>query len=300
MDSQEIWPNFFLVGAQKSGTTSLHEYLSQIPNIFMSKLKEPYYFMTRWDDSSIYKGMRVRSKEEYLRLFRKAKGYSAIGESSPLYLWDPGTPTKISEIVPEAKIIMILRNPIDRAFSHYLYMIRFGLEQSSDFYEALITDYNNPQKVVGLSHLYIDFGLYAEQVKRYLDVFGKQNVLVLIFEEFINEPRTSLENVLRFLETDSTIPANIKLSAYNLHSFSTPGKLFRRVVKYNSRSHTLYRMTQAMPSSLKYFVIDRFMLKRADKPRISDEAFSFMGSIYHDDVIKLSKILNRTLPWSFQ
>jgi hypothetical protein len=300
MDNQGIWPNFFLVGAPRSGTTSLHEYLSQIPDVFMSKLKEPYYFMTRWDDSSIIRGMRVRNKEEYLRLFRKAKGYSAIGESTPLYLWDPGTPAKISEIVPDAKIIMILRNPIDRAFSHYLYMIRFGFEQSSDFYEALKNDYNNPQKVVGLSHLYIDFGLYAEQVKRYLDVFGKRNVMVLIYEEFIKETRTSLENVLEFLETSSTIPANTKLTAYNQHSFSTPSKLLMRLVKYSSSSHTLNRMTQAIPSSLKNFVLDRLLLNRADKPRISDDAFSFLASIYHDDAIRLSRILNRTLPWSFQ
>src|SRR5438067_12438366 len=95
LHEKEIWPNFFVVGAQKAGTTSMYSYLRQIPGVYMSPTKEPYYFLSNLDRNSLYKGRVMGDKKEYLCLFKAVKDEVAIGEASPLYLWDIGSPGKI-------------------------------------------------------------------------------------------------------------------------------------------------------------------------------------------------------------
>ena len=109
----ETWPNFFIVGAPKSGTTSLYEYLKQIPQVYMSPVKEPHYFSKSIvPDNHFLKP--IRDKKKYLNLFEGAKNEIAIGEASPTYLADPEAPKLIHELVPNAHIIIILRDPIER------------------------------------------------------------------------------------------------------------------------------------------------------------------------------------------
>src|SRR5918911_2549475 len=90
---EEIWPNFFIVGAAKAGTTSLYYYLNEIPGICMSRIKEPYYFSPHYIQQ--YPGETVTNKEGYLRLFENANSCTAVGEASPSYLWDPDSPKLI-------------------------------------------------------------------------------------------------------------------------------------------------------------------------------------------------------------
>ena len=125
---EEIWPNFFIVGAQKAATSSLYQYLKEIPGVYMSPIKEPFYFAphTVQDDASDL----IRDKKEYLRLFEKARGYIAVGEATPIYLWDPDSPKLIHQTVPHARIIMILRDPIERAYSNYLMMKKYQRQES--------------------------------------------------------------------------------------------------------------------------------------------------------------------------
>ena len=119
---KEIWPNFFIVGAPRSGTTFLYHYLNQISGIFMCPVKEPNYFAASINPKrKLIKP--IRSKEKYLKLFENVENETAIGEASPTYLWDPQAPKLIHEKIPNAKFIFILRNPIERAFSHYLFLL---------------------------------------------------------------------------------------------------------------------------------------------------------------------------------
>src|ERR1051325_186535 len=114
---RKILPNFFIVGAARSGTTSLYEYLSQAHSIYMSPIKEPHFFAPN-ARSSQYSRV-IRDWYEYLKLFDHVKNEIAIGEASPSYLWDHESPTFIQRTIPQARIIILLRDPIKRAFSHY-------------------------------------------------------------------------------------------------------------------------------------------------------------------------------------
>jgi len=123
----EHWPNFFIVGAPRAGTSSLWEYLKAHDEIFMSTLKEPNFF-----HNVLLKNKpqySISNKKKYLNLFKDVKNEKAIGEASTTYLHDPDSAQLIHAVVPKARIIIILRNPIDRAFSHYSFHVKLGIQQ---------------------------------------------------------------------------------------------------------------------------------------------------------------------------
>src|ERR1700693_2394465 len=190
---KEIWPNFFIVGAPKAGTTSLYEYLRRVPGVYMSPIKEPHYFNTI-KIVTVSALPPIRDKAKYLSLFQGVKDEVAIGEATAAYLRDPETPKRIRDVVPDARIVMILRDPVERAFSHYLAYIREGSEPLS-FQEALRKDLKQDA--------YLAPGFYAQQVKRYLDAFGSERVKMLIFEEFIHDTNGAVSDVLKFLGVNS-------------------------------------------------------------------------------------------------
>jgi hypothetical protein len=203
---EATWPNFFIVGAAKAGTTSLYYYLEEIPGVYMSKVKEPYYFSPHFVQR--YPGETVTDKEEYLRLFENASSYIAVGEASPSYLWDPDSPKLIHQAVPTARMIILLRDPIERAYSHYLMDVKFGShDKKLSIYQDLMRRYESQEKAYGISPLYVEFGMYYEQVKRYFDEFGREQVKVIIYEEFIQHPEETVNDVLAFLEVNHTVTA---------------------------------------------------------------------------------------------
>ena len=127
----------------------------------------------------------ISKRETYLELFAKAPSGAIAGEASTSYLWNPQAAYRIHEANPEAKILVILRDPIDRAYSHYLMAIREGW-QDLPFLEALKADARITEQGFGNSRLYVPMGLYHQQVKRYLDIFDKSNVMILTFDRFVN------------------------------------------------------------------------------------------------------------------
>jgi len=171
------WPNFFIIGASKSGTTTLYLYLEKTKDIFMSSIKEPLFFAP-----SLYKYKRfaaIKNQKEYLSLFKGVKNEKVVGEASSQYLTDSESPHLIHAKIPEAKIIMILRNPIHRTYSHYLHNIRNGSEKFS-FREAINLELEKKDETNVHRH-YLAGSLYQNSVKKYLDLFGQKNVKILIF-----------------------------------------------------------------------------------------------------------------------
>jgi hypothetical protein len=177
------WPNFFIVGAAKAGTTSLYEYLSLHPEVYMPEWKEPHYFSTNPG--------RVQTEAEYLALFADAGNARAIGEASTGYLYDPVTPAWVARTVGiDVSIFIVLRNPVDTAFSLWGQMVRDGLEKL-DFATAIATEGERvasllaapSQTVWPYKFAYTDRVRYSSQVQRYLSVFPRENVHVYLFEE---------------------------------------------------------------------------------------------------------------------
>ena len=280
-----IWPNFFIVGAPRSGTTSLYEYLRRVPGIYMPTHKEPHYFAASVRerylgrpilDFGVYS--RVRNQGEYLKLFARVENEVAVGEASASYLSDPEAPGRIKEAVPEARIIMILRDPVERVYSHYLLYVSQGWERSP-FEEAARLD------------LYLEPTFYAKQVQRYLDVFGPDHVKVLIFEEFIRYPTKSVAQVLKFLGVNAEPPA-IAGEAYN--SFAAPRWLLIGPIL---RSRPVRLTMRVLPRRIRWIIRAQTPGKKANKPPMTRTTRRFLEDAFRGDVLSLEQILGRSLPW---
>jgi hypothetical protein len=197
----DVKPNFLIAGAGKAGTTSLHDYLGQHPDVFMSSFKEPNYFVP---------GYGYENWDDYLSLFLGARNEKAIGESSTGYLYCEQSPAWIESVLGQVKIILILRNPARRAASLYWWMVREGYEDAPSFAAALdleasrINDPAFPETCSEFHHSYHYYasGRYPEQVRRYLDTFGRENVRIYVFEEFARDPRATCQDIFGFLDVD--------------------------------------------------------------------------------------------------
>jgi hypothetical protein len=217
--SQPPAPNFFIVGAARSGTTSLWQYLRQHPDIFMPgdiAWKEPSYYCDTYG---------VESYAAYLSsVFKDATTEKRIGEASTPYLTSPESARKIHDGVPDPRIIMLLRNPVDRAYSLWKWMHAYGYETIGSFEEALEAEFSSrkdkPEFMSkfrkGYSAYYWDFlyfhsGLYFDQVKRYRDLFSRKQLAIIIFEEFVEKPLKFVHRLYEFLGVDPGFEPDIKI-----------------------------------------------------------------------------------------
>ena len=282
----EQWPNFFVVGAPRSGTTSLYEYLKHTKGVFMSPVKEPNHFAVS-ASNDIFLTEIIRKKSKYLSLFKNVKDEIAVGEASPSYLRDPKASNLIHQFVPKARIIIMLRDPVDRSFSTYLHYISMGkvnLPFPEAIKKALESKDTFPEALIGAS-------LYYEQVKRYLQIFGSKQVKIIIFEEFVKDTRTSLKEILEFLNIDSE-PPDIIENIYN--PFTVPrGKLVAQLI-----SNKIIREAgkNLLPRSITP-KLKKIFDKNAPKPKISAEDRNFLEDFFRDDVKKLQELLDRPLSW---
>ena len=289
----ETWPNFFLVGAAKAGTTSLYEYLSRCPGVFFPRIKEPHFFTgVRPANERKFYIDAVTKREQYLRLFRKARDSLVVGDASPSYLWHPQVPRRIYEVAPDARIAIILRDPVERAYSHYLMDYREGV-QDLPFYEALIEDMNLPEKGWGISWLYFELGQYARQVERYYSVFKPEQIKVLLFDEFSRDVRGTLKEILEFLGLDPSVADKIDVSRkYNVYS-APRGPIARRLA--GSKVSRFFGQT-IIPREVGEFVFYKFLVRDAVKPPIDPRARDLLSSLYEREVAATEKILGRPLP----
>jgi hypothetical protein len=207
-------PNLFIAGAPKCGTTSMHNYLSQHPEIFMSSRKETHYFSS---DIDCFPG-RVKELSNYLQLFESAGNAKYIGESSPEYLYSEVAAQQIKEFCSDVKIIIMLRNPPDMLYSLHGDFLLWEDEDILDFSEALAAQEERKQgKKLPKSCkeakflLYFDWVKYSTQVRRYFKVFGEENVHVILFNEFVKDTANIYRQTLEFLGVDPNFPVKIKV-----------------------------------------------------------------------------------------
>lgn len=285
--SKETWPNFFIVGAAKAGTTSLYAYLKNTPGVYMSEHKEPHYFI-----DNMKPGYYDESK--YLQLFKNVKNEKAIGEASVDYLIDPSSAKCIHDKIPDAKIIILLRDPVERAFSSYLmYTNRTKKDLSSHeiFLETFGTEYGlkydkNP---------YLGRGLYSSQVKKYLEIFGEENVGVWFFEDMKKDTMQVVKGVLKFLKIDSLPPDNVS-KIYN------PYLVFRGKIAESLCLNTTIRKIVPifLPTlTLRHLVFNKLFIKEAQKPKLPESERRKLENYYYDDVIALEKVLKKKIPWEW-
>lgn len=284
----EKWPNFFIVGAGRAGTTTLNDFLKRTEGVFMPSRKEPHYFSTI-EPSLIYPPP-IRDKKKYLDLFTKVKGEKAIGEASTSYLLDPSSPKLIHEVIPNAKIIVSLRDPVERAYSHYLLRLSGGKTYSfsESVRKALIPNVDYYTGII------VRGSWYHEDIKRYLSFFGPEKVKIIIFEEFVADPKKTIKEVLKFLEVQSEPPQAVEL----VHNYLTkPRNLLAASILKNKTVRRIAR--DLLPESVAEMGVRRILGKKISKPSMSQQDRIFLENLYRNDVIDLQKELGRKLPWKW-
>ena len=192
-------PDFFIVGAPKCGTTSMRAFLGQHSEIFMPSNVEPHFFGTDALSPHFF-----RDEQKYLPLFALAKNEKRVGEKSTWYLYSKRSAAEIKEFQPSASIIIMLRNPVDQIYSHHGFRVHIGHESLVDF-EAALEAEEDLRKVLRREvpfSLYRETPRYTHQVKRYLDVFGRANVHIIIFDDFISDPAGVYRETLGFLRVN--------------------------------------------------------------------------------------------------
>lgn len=303
-ESMAQWPNFFIVGAPKAATTTLFEWLRSNPDIYCPVVKEPYFFATlapellRW----VKLGLGyVRKEEDYLQLFAGAGTRVAIGEASTTYLYDKDAPLRIKVKVPGAKIIILLREPIDRAYSHYLMLIWSGHERKP-FYQALLADYANPRKIQGAAHLYVEAGLYYEQVKRYLDTFGPEQVRVYLYDDLVADAAPVVKDVCAFLGVPFYEGRFFNPNeSFNAHQ-APRNVLCSWIIGIMMKPFILFSAAALIPKPVRWPVLhrlkrwsDRLLLAPRPKPPMDERARHFLRPLYLEDIRKLQGLINRDL-----
>lgn len=304
-------PNFFVVGAAKSGTTSLYEYMKMHPQIYMAPIKETHHFSTDIDNSkfrpnyarSLNKDLSkfletdmqegifhafVKERDQYDKLFKNVKDEKAIGEITNSYLYSEEAARNIFTRFPDAKVIMMLRNPIDRAFSHYLMDLRIGYE-TNDFMTALKKDMARDPKGWGISNLYVEIGMYAEQVKRFIEIFPERQRRIYLFDDFKKDAGTVVKDMFTFLGVDPNV--DIDYSQKFNPSFIPKNKL---IGKLNTQKKIKDWLKGVLPKSVKSKFKKTFYTDK-DLPRITPAERKFLADIFRNDVMKLGKLLNRDL-----
>ena len=286
-------PNFLIVGAAKSGTTSLYAYLKQHPDIFMPEWKELSFF-TGDEFTPLHK---VKKSRYYYTVFAKVKNESAIGEASTSYLYDKTAAARIKEKLGNIKIIIALRDPVSMSYSLYNHQVRKEGETTDSFEEALakeddrFEDADFRKKCYGwhANYYYYQRALYYNQVKRYLETFGKENVFIILFEELVGETLGVVQSVYRFLEVDDTFIPKIKIH--------NPAGGILRIPRFWEDSGLFFKTFQFVFSKNLIKKIPHLVRNVGRKPPqpINPETAKKLRKKFYEDTCKLEQLTGKDL-----
>ena len=293
-------PNFLMIGAAKAGTSSLFSYLGQHPDVFISGTKEPNYFAvagTRVNYAGpgdrIVNQTSVTDLARYEALFHSVRGESAVGEASTLYLYLPAAAAHIRRMLPGARLIAILREPVDRAYSSYLHMTRDGREPLASFEAALADENARVEANWEPLWYYSRLGFYYGQLRRYYDLFPPEQIRVCLYEDFDQNPGEVVRSLFAFLGVDPTF---------------APDMSIRHKVAGTPRSATLHALLsqpnpakavakRVLPSSVRSRLYAAMMRGNivAHKDDLSPKTREALRQRYAADIERLACLIRRDL-----
>lgn len=290
-------PNFLIVGAAKSGTSSLDRYLGQHPDVYIPPKKEAHLFSIP-DFPAKFEGpgdegmnmYTIRDRMAYQQLFDDVRNESAVGESSVFYLYYPGTAERIHGEIPGTKIIILLRNPVDRAFSAYMHLIRDARETLS-FEESLALEEKRKAMHYEPMWLYRELGLYSQQVKRFLEIFGPKQVKILLFEEFVRNPEAVVRGVLQFLNVDPDVPVDTSL---RINESGLPKSKW--LYDFISKPNGLKEMIKPLfPDPVRERLGLRAKSMALEKVSMLPETRAELKEYFSQDILQLESLINQDL-----
>ncbi|MFD1316841.1 sulfotransferase family protein [Namhaeicola litoreus] len=296
-------PNFLIVGAAKSGSTSLYQYINQHPEVFMPINKEPNFFVSEYQELTskkcpsfqVDRKRMVYKEDDYFKLFDEANPkHKAIGEATVTYLYKPKYAIpKIKKYLDDPKIIIILRNPVKRAFSHYSYARELGFE-NEEFSNALQLESERLNNNWSSTFAYLDQGLYSHQVQAYIDTFT--NVHVIILEEFIKDPQRYLKEVYRFLNIDDKFQ-NTFAEEHNVSGLPR-FKLFHKFLIHDNRTKDFIKKffgSVISEETLRKIARKSRRLNQTMRLTMDEDTKDYLEAFYRNDIILLEKLLNKNL-----
>jgi len=297
-------PNFFVAGAPRCGTTALYTYLRQHPYIFLPAIKELHYFAS--DFSDIQK-IAFKTDDDYLKIFAEAnEQHLAVGEISPLYLYSEVALKRIKAFSPLAKIILVLRNPVD--FVQSIHQLNLGLlrEDEPDLAKAwelqdlrrrgqmLPSSCREPRLV-----LYGELGSFGKYVERLLEMFDRKQVLILFFDDLVADPKKVYETLLAFLDVPSDGRADFP--AVNA-GFEQKSKLLARIIHPPRGVYRVFMKIISMFGvnfmknvNLFYNRIESLNVHRASRNAVDPSLRRILQSFFRNDIQKLAKLTSRDL-----
>ena len=283
-------PTFFIIGAAKAGTTSLHYYLDQHPQIQMSATKEPHFFAGP-ENGIPFPPERIGNLEEYEQLFDPA--FEVRGEASPSYTNAPRrehVPERIGELVPEAKFVYLVRDPIERTISHYRHAVASGKERRS--LRAALAD-------VGDSHSYLAcHSLYAHQLELYLRRFPKGRVMVVDQAELLGNREATLRSVFAFLDVDDAFSSERfedELWTTSARRVSPPGQATFIASAIAPRARWLPPQARKLARR----TYERAFWSKLESDPLEDDSRRRLEQLYADDVERLRALTGQSFPsWS--
>lgn len=295
-------PNFLIIGATKAGTTSLYHYVKQHPQIYMSPIKEPRFFALEGEKNPSFRGQNGKQQkwititniEDYLALFKGVSNEIAIGEASTLYLYSSKAPERIRQYVPNMKLIAILRDPVERAYSHFLHFVRSCHEPFSDFLQAFQDEENRIQNDWGILWHYKQMGFYHVQLSRYFQIFDQSQIKIYLYEDWNSDPLGLLEDLFRFLGVDNTFIPNI--SVRSNPSVIPQNKTLQEFLLYPNPLKSALRMF--IPKRLRQQVSVNLYKKNINngfKPPLSQQVREQLIEVYRKDILELQNLINRDL-----
>lgn len=291
-------PTFVVIGAARSGTTALYTFLRQHPAIFMSGIKEPNYFAFEPGRVSFsgpgaeFVNDSVREYDDYQKLFSGATDeHKAVGEASPLYLYSPHSPARIAAQLPDVRLIAILRNPIEQAYSHYLYARAQMIEPLDDFRAALTAQKERLEANWQPLFQYSTFPRYGEQLARYFSLFDRSRICVFPYEQFDTDPQAVLREIYRFIGVDDTFAA-VTTHRTNQGGVPRNAMLQSLVMRPNPISVLAGRL---LPDKLRRVIKDKISSGNTQREEMPNEARALLVDELRDDVMALSALLQMDL-----
>lgn len=290
-------PDFLIVGAPKAGTSALHTALARHPDVFVTRPKEPKFFLCddapppHWCGPGDRHSQQewIWRRDDYARLFADAAPHQVRGESTPFYLWSRSAHRRIATTLPDVRLIAVVRDPVDRAHSNWMHLWSDGLEPEADFVRAF--DLAEQRAAAGWAPFwrYRELGLYGEQLADLLTVVDRERVLVLRYREIVDDPASAVDRACRFLGIRAGHVPEIPRD--NQRDYAEPGWRTRSLGPVVRAGAAL---GQFVPPQVwrraSVPLVARLSTGRAVRPRLGSADRARLVRLYADDIALLSEV----------
>lgn len=293
-------PDFFLVGAPKAGTTAFYHYLQQHPEVYMSPVKEPGFFAFA-DDPLDYRDAdgnpaslceyTITTPDAYQSLFAAAPDDALTGEATTLYLHSEEAAHRIQHARPNAKILIVLRHPVERAYASFMHCLRDDREPIRDFETALQKEEERIEQNWGFLWRYASQSFYADAVERYLRLFGEEQVRVGMFEAFTDAPIAWIQDLYRFLGCDASFEPDTQ-TRYN--ASGVPKN--RWIDQFLGQRHPIKEIIKPLfPEALRQRLATRLRNKNLEKPCLSPAVRGRLLDRFREDIRRTEDLTRHDL-----